>query len=145
MSVSFIVAHCSATPPGADIGAAEIDEWHKKRGWKGIGYNYVIRRDGRLEQGRKEGDGLAHAEGYNFNSIAVCMVGGVSDHNVPKANFEPAQWVSLRTVIDFLLLKYPSAKLLGHRDLPGVLKDCPSFDARHWYATRAIIDERKRL
>ena len=29
---------------------------------------------------------------------------------------------------------YPGAKILGHRDLPWVKKDCPCFDAQSEYA-----------
>lgn len=144
MTIKLICVHCSATPPSMDIGAAEIDQWHKARGWTQIGYNYVIRRDGSLEQGRKEGMTLAHAAGFNQDAIAVCMVGGVTDHQVAAANFQDAQWASLRKVLDFLALKYPEAEIKGHRDLPGVNKDCPSFNVRHWYATGDVIQPRKQ-
>ena len=26
----------------------------------------------------------------------------------------------------------PDAEILGHRDLPNVHKDCPSFDVKRW-------------
>ena len=47
-----IIIHCSATKPSMDIGVKEINEWHLQRGWSGIGYHYVIRRNGDLETGR---------------------------------------------------------------------------------------------
>lgn len=138
-----IVIHCSDTPPNQDIGAAEIDQWHKARGWAGIGYNYVIRRDGKLESGRPEGAKLAHAAGYNQDSIAICLVGGKGESGGPTANYEPAQLASLKTAIDWFHLKYPLAEIMGHRDLPGVLKDCPCFNVKHWLATRQLIEARK--
>lgn len=143
MAMKMIAIHCSATPPNRDIGAAEIDVMHKQRGFERIGYNYVIRRDGRLEIGRVEGETLAHAQGYNKDAIAICLVGGVNEHNAPKANFTDAQMRTLRTAVDFLRIKYPQADLIGHRDLPGVLKDCPCFNVKHWCATGQFIEERK--
>ena len=42
--ISLIVIHCSAVTPDQESSAAQIDTWHRQRGWKfGIGYHYVIR------------------------------------------------------------------------------------------------------
>lgn len=46
MKIKKIIVHCAATPPSMDVGAAQIDAWHKERGWKGIGYHFVITRGG---------------------------------------------------------------------------------------------------
>lgn len=143
--IKRIVVHCAATPPTLDVGVKEIDEWHKARGFSRIGYNAVIRRNGEIEQGRGEGAELAHARGYNKNSLAICLVGGVNETGTPEANFTPAQWNALRRWLDEKQEKYPDAQILGHRDLPNVLKDCPSFDVPHWRRTGAIIDPRKRI
>jgi hypothetical protein len=29
---------------------------------------------------------------------------------------------------------HPDARILGHRDLPGIHKDCPCFDAQEEYS-----------
>lgn len=144
MNVKHIVVHCSDTYANQDIGAAEIDKWHRVRGWSRIGYNYVIRRDGRLESGREEGAELAHAAGYNKEAIAICLVGGKGAGGDPAPNYEPAQMASLATALGWFRLKYPQAEICGHRDLPGVAKDCPSFNVRHWLATRESIEPRKK-
>ena len=49
--IDSIIVHCSATKAGQDFTAADIDRWHRERGFNGIGYHYVIRLDGRLESG----------------------------------------------------------------------------------------------
>ena len=36
-AISKIIVHCSATQEGRDLDAAEINRWHLKRGWNGIG------------------------------------------------------------------------------------------------------------
>jgi len=130
--VKFIIVHCSATPPAMDIGAAEIDRWHRERGWLGIGYHGVIRRDGKLESGRPLDRPGAHAKGYNYESIGVCLVGGVDDHGQPENNFTPEQFAQLRIILDQLSQRFPNAEILGHRDLPGVAKACPCFNVRAW-------------
>ena len=49
----FIVVHCAATSPSMDIGLKEIDRWHRARGFLKVGYHFIIRRDGALEEGRQ--------------------------------------------------------------------------------------------
>ena len=44
----YIVVHCSQTRPSQDIGAKDIDRWHRERGWLKIGYGKVIKRDGTI-------------------------------------------------------------------------------------------------
>lgn len=68
--IDRIVIHCSASPDNRDIGAEEIRQWHKSQGWKDIGYHWVIRRDGTIEQGRKEFDIGSHVKGFNLSRSA---------------------------------------------------------------------------
>ena len=119
-----------------DIGAKEIRQWHKAKGWSDIGYHLVIRRDGRIEKGRALDAIGSHVKGHNANSVGVCMVGGLANDAPwgPQNNFTPAQWTALKVMVAGLLKRYPTAKVLGHRDFPGVAKACPCFDARPWAA-----------
>lgn len=131
LKTEYIVVHCAATKPSMDIGKKEIDKWHKDRGWKGIGYHDVIRRDGSLEFGRGVNDVGAHVEGYNSTSVGICMVGGIADDGAPEDNFTPAQWKSLKRVLRFYKIMFPGAAIVGHRDLDPH-KACPSFDVKQW-------------
>lgn len=133
----FIAVHCSATTEKMNIGAADIDKWHRQKGWACIGYHYVIRRDGTVEQGRDEAVIGSHVQGWNASSIGICMVGGVSADDVNKAvnNFTPAQFESLKKLLGELKTRYPKAKIQGHRDFPNVAKACPSYDVKAWLKT----------
>jgi len=62
-----------------DPSAADIDRMHRARGWNGIGYHFVIRRDGRVEAGRSIDKSGAHVEGFNRTTIGVCF-SGHGDH-----------------------------------------------------------------
>lgn len=135
-SVDLIVVHCSATRATDDIGAEDIDRWHKQRGWFRIGYHYVIRRDGTVEKGRPDDQPGAHARGYNHVSLGICMAGGVAANGkTPENNFTPAQFKSLEDLVKRLLNEHPHALPIGHGQLPGVAKACPSFDVREWWET----------
>lgn len=135
----FIVVHCSATPPGLDIGRLEIDQWHKDLGWSGIGYHYVIRRDGTLEKGRNIDAVGAHVKYYNKRSVGICLVGGVDGvGGKAENNFTQEQFRMLKNVINDCLDLYPNAIVQGHRDFPKVAKDCPSFDVKEWWDVAKI-------
>lgn len=130
----YIVVHCSATRPSQDIGRADIDRWHRAKGWNGIGYNYVIRRDGTLEVGRPLEAVGSHVLGYNEVSVGICLAGGVAeDGKTPEDNFTPAQKDTLAKAVRILLKEYPKATVQGHRDFPKVAKACPSFDVKKWW------------
>jgi len=146
MNKSMLVIHCADTYPSMDIGAKEINGWHLARGWSGIGYALVIRRNGVLERGRdldNDGDVTdetgAHARGYNRESIGVCLVGGRSFYNLPEPNFTPEQLTTLASTISLIRAKYPSIEVLGHRDLPEVKKACPCFDVGFWLESGELI------
>ena len=136
--ITKIIVHCSATKPSMDIGAEEIKRWHsdpkpKGNGWSDIGYHYVTRRNGKIEKGRDIGIAGAHAYGHNFSSIGVCIVGGIDEDGNPEDNFATIQLSKTRKLLDFLVLTFPDAEVVGHRDLPGVTKNCPCYDVREWY------------
>lgn len=130
--INEIIVHCTATPEGKDYTVADIDKWHKARGWKGIGYHYVIYRDGSIHQGRPETKIGAHCQGHNDNSIGVVYVGGLaSNGKTPKDTRTDAQKKSLENLLKQLKQKYPKATIHGHRDFAA--KACPSFDATKEY------------
>lgn len=128
----LLVIHAAATPPSMDIGAKEIDQWHRERGWSGIGYHYVVRRSGKVEPGRPVSRSGAHARGYNSRSIGVCLVGGVNARNEPADNFTKSQYSALVRLVRRLRAQHDIVSVIGHRDLPGVRKACPCMDVVDW-------------
>lgn len=150
-SIHFIVVHCAATRPSMDVRASDIDRWHKARGWGGIGYHYLIVRSGLMELGRPESEIGAHAYGYNRHSIGICMAGGIAeDGKAAENNFRPQQFNALITLLRELRVRYPGARICGHRDLSpdkdgdGIVekwewvKECPSFDVSVWCRNNGI-------
>ena len=127
--ITKIILHCSATPEGRDYTVADIDRWHKQRGWQGIGYHYVVYRDGSVHPGRPVEQIGAHTSGHNTNSIGVCYIGGVAaDGETPKDTRTPAQRAALRDLVELLRAEYPGATIHGHREFAN--KACPSFNIK---------------
>jgi N-acetylmuramoyl-L-alanine amidase len=136
--IDYIAIHCSATPPSMDVGVEEIRQWHLARGWADVGYHFVVRRNGTIEKGRPVTVAGAHVEGYNLNSLGICLVGGVdeTDRTHPMNNFTSWQMDALFSLVSILQHQHPDAVVQGHRDFPGVHKSCPCFDARLWWSVR---------
>ena len=160
--IDAIVIHCSATREGQDVRAADIDKWHKERGFKMIGYNYVIDLDGTIEEGRPLTMDGAHCntagvsgKPYNKHSIGICIVGGLDRNGNPKDTRTPAQKVSTAKLVNKLTLEYPIVEVIGHRDAsPDKNKDgkitqnewikmCPCFDVRSEFPIAICIAKKK--
>ena len=133
-SITLIIVHCSAVRPDQQSSAAQIDTWHRERGWKlGIGYHYVVRRDGTIEPGRPEEQIGAHCLNHNAHSIGFCYEGGLDIRGQPADTRTAEQKQAMRQLLEELHGRYPRAIIVGHHDLnPG--KNCPCFDAAREYA-----------
>ena len=100
----------------------------------GVGYHYVIRRDGTIEPGRPEWMVGAHCVNHNAHSIGICYEGGYDARGQPDDTRTPAQKAAMRKLLEELHGRYPKAVILGHHDL-NPLKPCPCIkDVAHEYA-----------
>ena len=132
--ITLLVIHCSAVKPDQTSSAAQIDTWHRQRGFHlGIGYHYVIRRDGEIEPGRPEWMVGAHCLNHNAHSIGICYEGGLDIRGQPDDTRTAAQKATMRQLLEDLHKRYPRALIVGHRDLSHD-RDCPCFDAVKEYA-----------
>lgn len=127
--IDKIFIHCSATPEGRDIKMETIKSWHVKgRGWRNIGYHFVIELDGTLKVGRPMEQMGAGVKGHNANSIHVCYVGGIDKNKKAKDTRTEEQRETLNTMIGRLVEQYPDASVHGHNEFAN--KACPSFDVQ---------------
>lgn len=130
--ISRIIVHCTATPAGREVTVADIDRWHRQRGFACIGYHYVVYLDGSVHQGRPVGRQGAHCLGYNATSIGVCYGGGTAADGSPLDTRTPAQKSALVALLRALRKQFPAATIHSHRDFAP--KACPSFDATAEYS-----------
>ncbi|MDR0833857.1 MAG: N-acetylmuramoyl-L-alanine amidase [Candidatus Symbiothrix sp.] len=130
--INEIIVHCTATPEGRNVTVAEVDKWHRARGFNGIGYHYLIGLDGTVLKGRDIELVGAHCLNHNANSIGVCYVGGLAlDGKTAKDTRTIAQRNALKSLLKDLKTKYPGATIHGHREYAN--KACPCFDAKNEY------------
>ena len=127
-TITLIVIHCSAVKPDQTSSVAQIDTWHRDRGFKfGVGYHYVVRRNGEIEAGRPEWMIGAHCMNHNKYSSGVCYEGGLNARGQPADTRTAAQKASLRKLLEILHRRYPRASIVGHHDL-NPQKACPCID-----------------
>lgn len=141
-TMDTIVIHCSATKEGKNYSVEDIKKWHLQRGFKDVGYHFVIKLDGTIETGRSLDKIGAHVANNNTNTIGICYIGGLSSNNKSKDTRTNEQKEALTNLVNILKMFIPIKYIKGHRDYSkdlnnnGIIesneymKDCPCFDAK---------------
>jgi N-acetyl-anhydromuramyl-L-alanine amidase AmpD len=119
--IKRIVLH-HVGPPDRDVSAKEIDGWHKGQGWAGIGYHFVVRRDGTIERGRPEWALGAHAAGFNNSSIGINFAGNLEKMQPTKEQIEAGAML-LADLCTRHQLEPNAQTIVGHCDLMATA--CP--------------------
>lgn len=149
--MQYLVIHCTATPEGREVSAAEIRRWHTApvsqggRGWKQVGYTDMVHLDGRVERLADNNEDAQvdpwevtnGAAGYNSISRHIVYVGGCDKAGMPKDTRTEAQREALKHYVEDFHARFPQVKIVGHHELnPG--KACPSFDVPTWLRSIGI-------
>ncbi|MGF7146553.1 N-acetyl-anhydromuramyl-L-alanine amidase AmpD [Sphingomonas zeicaulis] len=125
--INHLTIHCAATPEGRDVKAATISEWDIAK-FGQVSYHIVVELDGSAVRTLADNRRGAHVGGRNTGNIGICYVGGVDRRGAPKDTRTPEQRETLRRLVAEYRARYPDIGVRGHRDWPGVVKACPSFD-----------------
>ena len=149
--MKYLVIHCTATPEGREVSAAEICRWHTApvspggRGGKQVGYTDMVHLDGRVERLVNNNEDAQvdpwevtnGAKGYNSISRHIVYVGGCDKAGKPKDTRTEAQREALKRYVEDFHARFPQVKIVGHHELnPG--KACPSFDVPTWLRSIGI-------
>lgn len=139
--VTEVVVHWTETPTNKNIGSEELNKIHLESGLKGIGYHYVIRRDGSLQRGRPVNIQGEHAliNNHDERSIGVAFVGGI---NVPSGTPNLENFVSVQSLTRSqfntfdhfcrgFYSRFPGGQILGHNDIDPIEND-PGFNVREY-------------
>jgi hypothetical protein len=129
--------HWTETFTNKNIGSEEINSTHIGLGIKGIGYHYVIRRDGSLQRGRplsKQGEHSSVNDHDEF-SIGLVFVGGFNcssgtpnpESFLSSQSLTRAQMTTFEQFCRAFYKKYPGGQVLGHNDIDSTELD-PGFD-----------------
>lgn len=98
--------------------AQQIHQWHLANGWVGIGYHFLVRKDGSVYRGRPEDTVGAHAGNNNYDSIGVCFEGNFMTETMGDAQRKAGQ-----ELVQYLKDKYGISKVQKHSDVNAT--GCP--------------------
>lgn len=148
--LKYLVIHCTATPEGREVSAADIRRMHTSpvaaggRGWKQVGYTDIIHLDGTVERLVDNNEDAwvndweitNGAKGYNSVSRHVVYAGGCDKKMQPKDTRTAAQRTALEKYVKDFHARHPRVKIIGHREVAA--KACPSFDVQKWLESIGI-------
>ena len=142
--VEYIAVHCTAGRQTQTV--SDLQAEFRRKGWKNLGYHYVVAPDGKITQLLDEDKVSNGVKGFNSVSVNVAYIGGIDANGKAMDNRTDAQKKALRQLLGNLKKKYPEAVIQGHRDFSpdtngnGVvdswerIKECPCFYAKTEYA-----------
>lgn len=120
--VNMFVCHHPAHPTW---GIMEIHNYHREsKGWAGIGYNYFITKDGRIQEGRGKNVG-AHCKNYNSTTLGICFQGHFDQQQMTDAQVKAGGWLIAKLIREHGL---QINDIVGHKDLAAT--SCPGKNFR---------------
>lgn len=121
MAWQYIIVHHTGAE---EKNTAQIRDYHRRLGWRDIGYHFVIEKDGLLVPGRVQSERGAHcvADGMNGKALGVALIG-----NFEQRPPHPEQLVALQELLPRLMREHriPVSRVLGHREVKGAATLCP--------------------
>lgn len=137
--VCYIVLHCTATPQTATVQSI-LRFWRERLGWRSPGYHKLIEPDGtvtELASPKRLTNGVRGHNRYSYHIAYIGGQGGVDNRTL-------IQKTTMEVEVKKALALFPSARVVGHRDLSpdkngnGIIepfewtKLCPSFNVALW-------------
>ena len=134
----YIILHHRA----GDGDAQSIHELHLDRGYTGIGYNFYVRKDGKIYRGRPIDAVGAHCIGKNNVSVGVCFEGNFENETMPDTQIKAGCGL-----ISYLKQVYPKAEVKKHSDFGATA--CPAknfpFETIKKGGITMTVDEAKKI
>ena len=106
-----------------------IHNYHKNKGWAGIGYHFYVKKDGSVYRGRPENMAGAHCPGVNSISLGICAEG-----DFEQEIMNDVQKNAIVELIKDIKSRYNIKWIKGHREI--ISTDCPGAN----YPLQEIID-----
>ena len=136
---AIVIHHIGNTD--RDVSAEEVHQWHKNNGWAGIGYHFVIRKDGTIERGRPMDMLGAHCYQHNWHTIGVNIVGEFMEHQPTQAQMDSAATL-LAALCRYYGINPSRQTIRGHREYNST--DCPG-DNLYYKLTQLTDQTRARF
>ena len=133
---AIVIHHIGNTD--RDVSAEEVHQWHLNNGWAGIGYHFVIRKDGTIERGRPMDMVGAHCYQNNWHTLGVNIVGDFMTHQPTQAQMDSAATL-LAALCRYYRINPSRQTIRGHREYNAT--DCPGDNL--YYKLTQLTDQTK--
>lgn len=132
--VNYLAIHHTAGPDSQT--PTQIANYHiNNNGWGGIGYHFLISKDGTVYYVGDISTARANVANLNDQVIGICLIGNFMAGKEPSSE----QLDFANKLCDFFINNYPDLsnvnswdKVLGHKDLPGQSTACPGDNWQSW-------------
>lgn len=131
--VNYLAIHHTAGPDTQT--PQQIANLHiQSNGWGGIGYHFLVAKDGTVYYVGDIGTARANVANLNEQVIGIGLIGNFMDGNLPS----PEQLDSTNILCNFLI-NFPALSNIdswdsvrGHKELPGQSTTCPGDSWDSW-------------
>ena len=121
-AITHIAVHHSATVTGSAEAYAHYHVEHHR--WPGIGYHYVVERDGRIKKCNSLSTVSYHVGPSNRIAIGICCTGDYDQVSPPAIQLKAA--AELIAELMRALPQLTVSNIWGHTQFPGYAKkSCP--------------------
>ncbi|WP_294743671.1 N-acetylmuramoyl-L-alanine amidase [uncultured Prevotella sp.] len=131
--VKYLVVHCVANRCNKPFSVESLINCGKQK-YGQVSYHWYVRRNGDIIPLLSESVQGIHVKGYNWCSLGIVYEGGLDEQGQPADTRTEAQKHSLYELLKDLSRDYPDARIVGHCELPHVVKKCPCYPASIEYA-----------
>lgn len=140
--VNYLAIHHTAGPDTQT--PQQIANLHiQSNGWGGIGYHFLVAKDGTVYYVGDIGTARANVANLNEQVIGICLIGNFMDGNLPSAEQLDATNKLCNFLINFPDLSNLNSgdNIRGHKELPGQSTTCPGDSWDSW--KEKLISENK--
>lgn len=132
--VNYLAIHHTAGPDTQTPD--QIANFHiQSNGWGGIGYHFLIGKDGTVFYVGDISTARANVANINEQVLGICLIGNFTSGRVPSN----AQLDSAHNLCEFFIGSYPNLSnvdswddVKGHKELPGQSTVCPGDEWPSW-------------
>jgi N-acetyl-anhydromuramyl-L-alanine amidase AmpD len=121
--ITSIAIHHSLTLQGSSEAFARYHVNHN--GWPGIGYTYVINKNGLIDWCHDWNVKTAHVGKHNKYSLGICLVGDFRKEEPTEEQLQAAADLCIKLIDEIESIE----EIKAHQDFEGYgWKECPAFD-----------------
>lgn len=142
--VEALTIHHSAGPRATSKARAielnaQYDEMHRREGWGGIGYHFMMDDQGRLYTCRPVNEKGAHTMLHNSGNVGLCIHGNYETDSLSAAQRATIKWLCQGGFNYLTGAREKDCILRGHKEWSGQSTACPGKNLYRHLRWRRLV------